>query len=75
MLTGSEGGVGGSSGGGTGEGVGGDTSGGINGSGAGGINTSTGGAGGPVIQPPVDLEKVGVEYEFERFMGMRPPQF
>ena len=79
--------VGGSTGDGTEDGIGGGTSGGTDdGAIAGGTRSainggttsvafSTSDAGEARGQPPVDPKAVGLDYEFERFMGLRPPQF
>ena len=40
-----------------------------------GVAFGTGDVGEARGQPPVDPEAVGVDYDFERFMGLRPPQF
>ena len=37
-----------------------------------GVALGTGEAGEARRQPPVDPEAVGLDYEFERFMGLRP---
>ena len=72
---GTEDGTRGGTSGGTGDGaMAGGTRGAISG-GTAGVALGTGEAGEARGQPPVDPEAVGLDYEFERFMGLRPPQF